>query len=226
MAKILMVLTSHDKMGDTGHKTGFWLEEFAAPYYVFRDAGAEIVIASPAGGLPPLDPNSEVPEAQTPATERYNKDEAAQKALANSIKLETVNGSDFDGIFYPGGHGPLWDLANDSSSINLIKNADAKKQPLALVCHAPGALRNVTAADGTPYVKGRKLTGFSNSEEDAVKLTEVVPFLIESDFKEKGAHYSKGPDWQSYVVKDGSLITGQNPASSEETAKELLKLIG
>lgn len=226
MTKILMILTSHDKLGETGHKTGFWLEEFAAPYYVFRDAGAEVVIASPAGGLPPLDPASTVPEAQTPATERYNQDVAAQDVLAHTVKLGDVDRAEFDGIFYPGGHGPLWDLANDATSIAIIEAADRAGQPLGLVCHAPGALRNAKAADGKPFVTGRKVTGFSNSEEAGVKLTDVVPFLIESDFLEKGADYTKGPDWQPYVVTDGTLVTGQNPASSEQTAATLLTMIG
>lgn len=226
MTKILMILTSHDKLGDTGHKTGFWLEEFAAPYYVFRDAGAKVVLASPAGGLPPLDPASTVPDAQTPATEHFNKDPAAQNALAHTIKLTEVNASAFDGIFYPGGHGPLWDLANDAKSIAIIKAADKAGQPLGLVCHAPGALRNVKAADGSAFVRGRKVTGFTNAEEAGVKLTDVVPFLIESDFIAKGADYSKGPDWQPYVMQDGTLVTGQNPASSEKTAETLLQMIG
>ncbi len=221
--KILMVLTSHDELGDTGKKTGFWLEEFAAPYYVFKDAGAEIVLASPAGGQPPLDPKSDEPESQTELTHRFKADPDAQRALANTVKLETVNAADFDTVFYPGGHGPLWDLAELPASIQLIESFERAGKPIALVCHAPGALRHVKAADGSPLVKGRKVTGFTNSEETAVGLTDVVPFLIEDEFQKLGATYEKGADWGSFVVVDGKLVTGQNPASSEEAAKALLE---
>lgn len=220
---ILIVLTSHDRLGDTGHKTGFWLEEFAAPYYVFKDAGAQVTLVSPLGGQPPLDPKSDEPDAQTAATERFRKDPQAQDALAHTGKLAEVNAADFDAVFYPGGHGPLWDLAEDPASIALIEAFERAGKPLGLVCHAPGALRHVRAADGRPLVEGRKVTGFSNSEEAAVQLTDVVPFLIEDEFQRQGGLYQKGPDWQSYVVADGRLITGQNPGSSEAVAEALLK---
>ncbi|RLM15221.1 dimethylallyltransferase [Gibbsiella quercinecans] len=221
--KILIVLTSHDALGNTGKKTGFWLEEFAAPYYVFKDAGAQLTLVSPAGGQPPLDPKSDEPDAQTAATERFRNDPEAQAALAHTGKLAEVNAADFDAVFYPGGHGPLWDLAEDPASIALIEAFDRADKPFGLVCHAPGALRNVQAADGQPLVKGRKVTGFSNSEEEAVQLTNVVPFLIEDEFKRLGGHYEKGPDWQPHIVIDGQLVTGQNPASSEAVAEALLK---
>ncbi|PWC13931.1 type 1 glutamine amidotransferase domain-containing protein [Brenneria corticis] len=220
---ILIVLTSHDRLGDTGQKTGFWLEEFAAPYYVFKDAGANLTLVSPLGGQPPLDPKSDEQEAQTAATERFRKDPQAQRALANTGKLADVREADFDAVFYPGGHGPLWDLAEDADSIALIEAFDRAGKPLGLVCHAPGALRRVRAADGQPLVKGRKVTGFSNSEEEAVQLSNVVPFLIEDEFKRQGGRYEKGADWQPHVVIDGHLITGQNPASSEAVAEALLK---
>lgn len=220
--KILMVLTSHDRLGDTGAKTGFWLEEFAAPYYAFKDAGAEVVLASPAGGQPPLDPKSDQPEFQTELTERFKGDPAAQRHLANTVRLETVNAQDFDTVFYPGGHGPLWDLAESRVSISLIEAFERAGKPIGFVCHAPGALRHVKAADGTPLIKGRRVTGFTNGEEAAVELTDVVPFLIEDEFQKLGGHYEKGPDWAPHVVEDGKLITGQNPASSEAVAKALL----
>ncbi|RLM18392.1 dimethylallyltransferase [Brenneria alni] len=220
---ILIVLTSHDRLGDTGKKTGFWLEEFAAPYYVFKDAGAQLTLVSPLGGQPPLDPKSDEPEAQTAATERFRKDPQAQEALANTGKLADVRESDFDAVFYPGGHGPLWDLAESADSIALIEAFDRAGKPFGLVCHAPGALRHVRAADGQPLVKGRKVTGFSNSEEDAVQLSQVVPFLIEDEFKRQGGLYEKGADWQPYIVTDGHLTTGQNPASSEAVAEALIK---
>ncbi len=223
---ILIVLTSHDRLGDTGHKTGFWLEEFAAPYYVFKDAGAAITLASPAGGQPPLDPKSDEPGAQTEATERFRSDTEAQQQLATTLSLASVNLADFDAVFYPGGHGPLWDLANDAASIALIEAADRAGKPLGLVCHAPGALVKARGANGQPLVAGRKVTGFSNSEEAAVGLTTVVPFLIEDQFKQQGGHYEKGADWQSHVVTDGRLVTGQNPASSAGAAKALLSLLG
>ncbi|MDR6677368.1 type 1 glutamine amidotransferase domain-containing protein [Pseudomonas oryzihabitans] len=224
--KILMVLTSHDQLGDTGKKTGFWLEEFAAPYYVFKDAGAQITLASPAGGQPPLDPKSDEPDAQTESTERFKNDPEAQKALATTLTLAEVKADAYDGLFYPGGHGPLWDLAESRDSIALIEAFAQAGKPFALVCHAPGVLRHVKAADGKPLVKGLKVTGFSNSEEAAVQLTDVVPFLVEDELKKLGAHYEKGPDWGSYVVEDGNLVTGQNPESSEDAADALLAKLG
>lgn len=220
--KILMVLTSHDQLGDTGKKTGFWLEEFAAPYYVFLDAGADVILASPKGGQPPLDPKSDEPDAQTAATDRFKKDSDAQAKLASTKLLSDIDASSFDGIFYPGGHGPLWDLAEDANSIKLIETAIASNKPVALVCHAPGALKNVKSSDGQPLVNGKKVTGFTNSEEDAVNLTDIVPFLVEDMLKENGGSYAKGPDWSEYVLEDGLLITGQNPASSEKAAQMLL----
>lgn len=223
--KILMVLTSHDELGTTGHKTGFWLDEFAAPYYVFKDAGAQITLASPRGGQPPLDPKSAEKDFQTPATERFNKDAAAQAALAHTAALHTVSAADFDAIFYPGGHGPLWDLAGDKDSIALIEAMHAQGKPVAAVCHAPGVLRHARAGDGSPLVRGKGVTGFSNSEEAAVGLVEVVPFLVEDELRKAGGTYSKAADWQPHVVRDGNLITGQNPASSEPVARELLKLL-
>ena len=223
---ILMVLTSHDQLGDTGKKTGFWLEEFAAPYYVFKDAGAQITLASPRGGQPPLDPKSDDENAQTDATRRFKADAEAQKQLASTVPLSSVKGGDFDAVFYPGGHGPLWDLAEDPQSIALIEKTFAAGKPLALVCHAPGVLRHTKAPDGSPLVQGKKVTGFTNSEEDAVQLTKIVPFLVEDMLKANGGVYSKGPDWAPYVLTDGTLITGQNPASSEQGAHALLKLLG
>jgi putative intracellular protease/amidase len=222
---ILMVLTSHDRLGNTGKATGFWLEEFAAPYYTFKDAGVTLTLASPAGGQPPLDPKSNEPDSQTPATERFHADKNAQEALAHTLPLAQVREADFDAVFYPGGHGPLWDLAESAASIALIQAFNRANKPTSFVCHAPGVLRNVKAEDGSPLVKGRNVTGFSNSEEAAVQLTDVVPFLIEDEFKRLGAHYSKGPDWQSHVVTDGLLVTGQNPASSEDAAEALLGLL-
>ncbi len=226
MARILMVLTSHDQLGDTGKKTGFWLEEFAAPYYVFKDAGADITIASPQGGQPPLDPKSDEPDSQTDATRRFKADADAQKQLANTALLSSVKVDDFDAVFYPGGHGPLWDLAEDATSIALIEKTFAAGKPLALVCHAPGVLRHTKAPDGTPLVKGKKVTGFTNTEEEAVQLTKIVPFLVEDMLKANGGEYSKGADWAPYVLTDGTLITGQNPASSEQGAHALLKQLG
>ncbi|ATP50245.1 type 1 glutamine amidotransferase domain-containing protein [Pseudomonas putida] len=220
--KVLMVLTSHDKLGDTGLKTGFWLEEFAAPYYIFKEAGAEIVLASPAGGQPPLDPKSELADFQTDMTQRFNADAAAQKALANTVKLDTVSEKDFDTVFYPGGHGPLWDLAESKTSISLIESFERAGKPIGFVCHAPGALRHAKAADGAPLIKGRRVTGFTNGEEAAVALTDVVPFLIEDEFQRLGGHYQKGPDWAPFIIEDGKLVTGQNPASSEGVAKALV----
>jgi putative intracellular protease/amidase len=223
MAKVLMVLTSHDRLGDTGQPTGFWLEEFAAPYYVLKDAGAEITIASPKGGAPPVDPKSDDPKAQTPAMQRFREDPGAQRALANTVKLSTVSADDYDAVFYPGGHGPLWDLADDPNSIALIERLYAEGKPVAAVCHGPAVLRQAKAPDGTPLVKGKRVTGFTNTEEAAVGLTDVVPFLVEDALKANGGKYSKGADWADYAVVDGNLITGQNPASSESTARALLK---
>jgi putative intracellular protease/amidase len=223
MAKVLMVLTSHDRLGDTGHPTGFWLEEFAAPYYVLKDAGVDITIASPKGGQPPIDPKSDDPKAQTPAMQRFRKDPAAQRALANTVKLSSVSADDYDAVFYPGGHGPLWDLADDRNSIALIERLYAAGKPVAAVCHGPAVLRRAKAPDGTPLVKGKAVTGFANSEEAAAGLTNVVPFLVEDALKANGAEYSKAADWAEHAVADGNLITGQNPASSESTARALLK---
>ena len=223
--KILIVLTSHDQLGDTGRKTGFWLEELAAPYYAFTDAGAQIVLASPKGGQPPLDPKSNEPDFQTDLTRRFEADPAATAQLASTVRLDSVRQQDFDAVFYPGGHGPLWDLANDSHSIALIESFIAANKPVALVCHAPGVLRDVKAADGSPLVAGKKVTGFTNSEEAGVGLTDVVPFLVEDMLKAAGGDYSQGPDWGSYVVSDGLLITGQNPASSAEAAAVLLQTL-
>ena len=220
--KILMVLTSHEQLGNTGKKTGFWLEEFAAPYYVFKDAGADIVLASPKGGQPPLDPKSDEADAQTDATRRFKHDPAAQAALAHTAKLVDVSSAGMDALFYPGGHGPLWDLAEDANSIKLIEAMAAADKTVAAVCHAPGVLRHAKAAGGAPLVKGRRVTGFTNTEEEAVQLTKIVPFLVEDMLREHGGIYSKGADWQSYVVTDGKLITGQNPASSAEAARAVL----
>lgn len=223
MNKILMVLTSHDQLGDTGQKTGFWLEEFAAPYYVFKDAGATLTLASPKGGQPPLDPKSDADDAQTEATDRFRGDSEAQRALASTVPLSEVDPYDFDGVFYPGGHGPLWDLAESKDSKTLLEAFYASNKPIAAVCHAPGVLKSIKAPDGQPAVKGKRVTGFSNSEEAAVGLTEVVPFLLEDVLKAQGGEYSKADDWASYVVEDGHLITGQNPASSAATARALLE---
>lgn len=220
--KILMVLTSHDQLGDTGKKTGFWLEEFAAPYYVFRDAGADITLASPKGGQPPLDPKSDEPDAQTPSTERFKKDDDAQAILASTHILAEIDVNAYDGVFYPGGHGPLWDLTDDAHSIAIIEQAIESGKPVAAVCHAPGVLKNVKSSDGKPLVSGKKVTGFTNSEEEAVGLTDIVPFLVEDVLKENGGIYAKGADWSEFVLEDGLLITGQNPASSEKAAKMLL----
>jgi len=222
---VLMVLTSHDKLGDTGHKTGFWLEEFAAPYYALKDAGANITLASPAGGQPPLDPKSDAPDAQTDATRRFKNDPDAQAALAATYRLADMAPTAFDAVFYPGGHGPLWDLAENKDSVALIEATYAAGKPLALVCHAPGVLRHAKGAGGKPLVSAKKVTGFTNTEEEAVGLTKIVPFLVEDMLKENGGIYSKGADWQSYVLTDGNLITGQNPASSEAAAKALLTML-
>ena len=219
---ILMVLTSHDRLGNSGKKTGFWLEEFAAPYYVFKDAGAKVTLASPLGGQPPLDPKSDEAGAQTEATHRFKIDPAAQAALAATQTLHGLNASDFDAVFYPGGHGPLWDLAEDAASIALIEAMHAAGKPVAAVCHAPAVLRRVKAAGGHPLVRNKRVTGFSNSEERAAGLTDVVPFLVEDMLTELGGQYSNVGDWQPYVVADGLLITGQNPASSAPAAERLL----
>nr|WP_282450091.1 type 1 glutamine amidotransferase domain-containing protein [Microbulbifer sp. CAU 1566] len=221
-----MVLTSHDQLGDTGKKTGFWLEEFAAPYYVFVDAGAELTLASPKGGQPPLDPKSDADDAQTPATRRFRTDPIAQEALANTKNLDDVDTDWFDAVFYPGGHGPLWDLAEDQRSIAIIQGFYRANKPVGAVCHAPAVFRHTVDERGEPLVSGKRVTGFSNSEEDGVGLTDVVPFLVEDMLKERGAEYSKGDDWQSHICTDGLLITGQNPASSEATARALLGAVG
>ena len=218
---ILMVLTSHDRLGDTGKKTGFWLEEFAAPYYAFLDAGANVTLASPAGGQPPLDPSSDTEDTQTKDTKRFKDDKEAQEHLANTKKLADMKVEDFDSVFYPGGHGPLWDLAVDKNSIKLIENFVKQDKPVAFVCHAPGALKSVKV-DGEYLVKGKTVTGFTNSEEEAAGLTDVVPFLVEDVLKANGGNYEKAADWEEFVVEDGLLITGQNPASSEEAAKRLI----
>lgn len=220
--KIVMVLTSHSELGNTGKKTGFWIEEFAAPYYVFIDAGASITIASPKGGQPPIDPSSDTAENQTPAVIRFKADKNLQKQLSETHLLSTISSDDYDAVFYPGGHGPLWDLTTDVDSIKLIEHFWNTQKPIAAVCHAPSVLLNVKEANGDYLVKGKKVTGFTNSEEAAVGLTEVVPFLLEEELKNKGGIYFKKEDWAPHVVIDGNLITGQNPASSEPAAKELL----
>ena len=223
--KILMVLTSHDQLGDTGLKTGFWLEEGAAPYFVFRDAGVQLTLASPKGGQPPIDPKSDRPENQTPAQARFKKDAAAQKAFANTVRLADVKAQDFDTVFYPGGHGPMWDLAEDPVSIALLESFYNSGKPIALVCHSPGVLRHVKYK-GEPLVKGKQVTGFTNGEEEEMKLTHVVPFLVEDELLRLGAIFEKKADWQPFSITDGRLITGQNPASSTVTAQALLTLVG
>lgn len=220
--KILMVLTSHGELGETGEKTGFWIEEFAAPYYVFADAGCEITLASPKGDQPPIDPKSAAEDSQTEATRRFNEDEELKNKLAHTKKLEHIKASEFDAVFYPGGHGPLWDLANDLKSIALIEEFYASRKPMAFVCHAPGVLKNAMDHE-RPIVRGKNVTGFTNTEEKAVGLTEVVPFLVQDILNQLGANYSKGEDWSSYVMVDHHLITGQNPASSEKAAQILLE---
>ncbi|MCM2550838.1 type 1 glutamine amidotransferase domain-containing protein [Burkholderia glumae] len=221
--KVLMVLTSHDELGNTGRKTGFWLEELAAPFYAFKDAGAEIVLASPKGGQPPLDPKSSEPASQTDMTRRFEQDPQASAQLAATVRLDSVSQADFDTVFYPGGHGPLWDLAEDRASIALIEAFIAAGKPVALVCHAPGVLRHVRTPAGLPLVQGKQVTGFSNAEEAAVGLTQVVPFLVEDELKAKGGLYSKTDDWAPHVVTDGLLVTGQNPASSAPAAAALMQ---
>jgi len=223
--RVLIVLTSHDQLGDTGEKTGFWLEEFASPYYRLLDAGAEITLASPKGGKPPLDPKSSQPDFQTDATRRFDEDPAAQAVLADTQMLSTLNAGDFDAVFYPGGHGPLWDLAEDSESIALIEAFTAQQKPIALVCHAPGVLRHVKSPSGEPLVAGRNVTGFSNTEEEAVALTDVVPFLVQDELQRLGGEFSKTDDWQPHVVVDGLLITGQNPASSDGVADAIVQML-
>lgn len=223
--KLLMILTSHDQLGDTGKKTGFWLEEFAAPYYVLKDAGHDVTLASPKGGQPPLDPKSDEPDSQTEATARFKKDEKAQGELAATVKLSDLDVSRFDGVFYPGGHGPLWDLAESADSKRIIETALAAGKPVALVCHAPAVLRNVMAQTGDPIAKGRRVTGFTNEEEEAVGLTDVVPFLLEDVLRGQGGTFSKAGVFEPHVVTDGLLITGQNPPSSEPAARALLKAL-
>ncbi|MEO5910127.1 MAG: type 1 glutamine amidotransferase domain-containing protein [Pelobium sp.] len=220
--KILFVVTSHDKLGDTGKKTGFWVEEFAAPYYKFLDAGYEVTVATPKGGQAPVDPSSVTESAQTEATDRYYKDEAVQEVIANTHQLSQVKAADFDAVFYPGGHGPLWDLANDKDSAKIILDFYNSDKIVGAVCHAPGAFKNVTFENGDPFVKGKNFTGFSNTEEEAVQLTDVVPFLLETELQKLGGHYSKTEDWGVHVVEDGLLITGQNPASSESVAEKMI----
>lgn len=223
MKKVLIVLTSHDELGNTGNKTGFWLEEFAAPYYYFKDKGVEITLASPQGGQPPIDPKSELPDFQTPATVRFKEDSETQDILSKTIQLDTVNHEDYDAVFYSGGYGPLWDLADNQSSIALIESFYNNNKPVGSVCHAPAIFKNTKAANGKPLVEGKKVTAYSNSEEEAVDFTNIVPFSVEDMLKENGGIYSKGPDWNPYALEDGLLVTGQNPASSESVAELLLK---
>ena len=223
--KILMVLTSHDQLGNTGRKTGFWLEELAAPYFVFREAGVDVTLASPKGGQPPLDPKSNEPGFQTEETRRFEQDSQATKALANTVKLSEVGQADFDSVFFPGGHGPLWDLTNDRNALSLIEDMLAAEKPVALVCHAPGILKNAKAPNGQPIVKGRSVTGFTNSEEAAVHLVDVVPYLVEDALKAQGANFLVATDWAVHVIQDGRLVTGQNPASSRLTARALLDVL-
>ncbi len=224
MMNVLIILTSHNKLGETGLKTGFWLEEFAAPYFTLLDAGANITLASPKGGQPPIDPKSDEPDFQTAATERFKSDSNAQAVLANTSKLSDIKPEDYDAVMYPGGHGLLWDLANDQDSIAIIEAMVAANKPVASVCHAPAVLLKAKTPNGEPLVKGKKVAGFTNSEEDAVQLTQVVPLLVEDELIRLGGEYSKVDDWQSYAITDGKLITGQNPASSEAVAKAILEL--
>ncbi|PVZ72278.1 type 1 glutamine amidotransferase domain-containing protein [Pelagibaculum spongiae] len=223
--KVLMVLTSHDQLGSSGEKTGFWVEEFAAPYYVLKDAGVEVVLASPAGGQPPIDPKSELADFQTDATRRFDEDKPAQAELENTVKLADIAADDFDAVFYPGGHGPLWDLTDNKDSIKLIASLINNGKPVAAVCHATAAFLNVKDQQGEYLVKGKAVTGFSNSEEDAVQLSEIVPFLLEDELLQRGGDYQKGADWNAFAVQDGLLISGQNPASSELAAQKLLTQI-
>ena len=222
---VLIVLTSHSELGNTGKKTGFWIEEFAAPYYKLKDAGANIVLASPKGGQPPIDPKSDAPESQTAATMRFKEDHELQELLANTSPLSEISAGDFDAVFYPGGHGPLWDLHSDPDSIRLIEAFWKARKPIAAVCHAPAALLNAKDVNGQPLVQNKQVTGLTNSEEKGVQLTDVVPYLLEDELKAKGGIYSSTADWGSHVVKDGLLITGQNPASSEAVADELLHVL-
>lgn len=222
---VLFVLTSHDELGETGEKTGFWVEEFASPYYTLKDKGATITLATPKGGKAPIDPRSDSEDAATEATKRFDKDEEAQERINNTLKLATIDAADYDAVFYPGGHGPLWDLSQDKTSISLIETFNAQEKPIAFVCHAPAALKNVKGSDGAPLVKGKKVTGFTNTEEKAVELTDVVPFLVEDMLKENGGIYSKADDWAVHVLQDGNLITGQNPASSKLVAEKLFDAI-
>lgn len=222
--KIVMVMTSHDQLGNTGRKTGFWLEEFAAPYFVFRDAGVELTLASPKGGQPPIDPKSDLPENQTPAMARFKQDPVAQKALSQTVKLADVKAEDYDSIFYVGGHGPMWDLVDNPVSIALIESFYNSGKPVAAVCHSPAVFHKVKYK-GAPLVKGKRVTGFTNGEEAAVHLTDVVPFLVEDELKRVGGLYEKAADWQPFAIVDGRLVTGQNPASSETAAKELLRVL-
>lgn len=226
MKKVLFVLTSHDQLGDTGEKTGFWLEEFAAPYYYMKDKGISITLASPKGGHPPIDPKSELPDFQTPATRRFNEDEDAKKTLSETAMLETIDQNDFDAVFYPGGYGPLWDLADDENSIALIEAFYSNKKPIGSVCHGPAIFKNTKDSSGKYLVDGKKVTAYSNSEEEAVQFTDIVPFSVEDMLKANGGIYTKGPDWNPYVLEDGLLITGQNPASSESVAELLLGKLG
>ncbi len=223
--KVLFVLTSHDELGDTGNKTGFWIEEFANPYYKLLDKGVDITVATPKGGKAPIDPSSDTEDTQTEDTKRFKKDEAAQKVINNTEVLSKMNPADYDAVFYPGGHGPLWDLSKDKDSIELIETFNAAKKPIGFVCHAPAALKNVKAENGEPLVKGKKVTGFTNTEEEAVQLTDVVPFLVEDMLKENGGVYSKAGDWEEYALVDGNLVTGQNPASSGLVAQKLYDML-
>jgi len=225
MSKVLMVLTSHDRLGNTGEKTGFWLEEFAAPYYVLKDAGLDVILASPKGGQPPLDPRSDDPKSETEAMRRFKSDPEAKAALANTVKLSDLSPDEYDAVFYPGGHGPLWDLSDDRDSIALIERIYAAGRPVAAVCHGPAAFRRAQAPDGTPLVRGKSVTGFSNTEEAAVGLTDVVPFSVEDMITQNGGEYSKAENWQPHAVTAGNLVTGQNPASSEATARALVGLL-
>jgi putative intracellular protease/amidase len=223
--KILFVLTSHDQLGDTGKKTGFWIEEFAAPYYALLDKGVEISVATPEGGAAPIDPSSDTEDTATEDTKRFKKDPDAQRVIKNTLVLADLIADDYDAVFYPGGHGPLWDLANDKKSISLIEKFNKQEKPIAFVCHAPAALKHVKTETGSPLVNGKKVTGFTNTEEEAVQLTDIVPFLVEDMLKENGGKYSKGDDWAAYAVQDGNLITGQNPASSKLVAEKLLEAL-
>lgn len=226
MKKVLFVLTSHAELGNTGEKTGFWIEEFASPYYLLKDKGVAITLASPKGRQPPIDPKSETADFSTPATERFNKDEETKAILSNTHKLSTVNEAHYDAVFYPGGHGPLWDLAEDKDSIALIESFYNNNKPVGAVCHAPAVFKHTKDAQGNPLVQGKKVTGFTNTEEEAVQLTDVVPFLVEDMLKANGGIYSKGDDWSEYAVQEGNLITGQNPASSELVAEKMLAMLG